>query len=71
MAACVELKSPSVPLFQRENFLIKNSLLGALRASAVQSLSPYAEIALPELTIRKPEDPNFLNELLRHRTSLV
>jgi hypothetical protein len=51
-------------------FLTKNSLLGVLRASAlktvadpsfggsaVQSPSPYAEITLPGLTIRKPEDP--------------
>ena len=40
-----------------EYFLIKNSLLRALRASAVQSTSPRAEIELPGLTIRKPEDP--------------
>jgi hypothetical protein len=44
-----------------EYFLIKNALLRALRASAVQSPSPYAEIALPGLTIRKPEDPIVLS----------
>ena len=43
-----------------EYFLIKNSLLRALRAlcaSAVQSPSPFTEIALARLATEKPEEP--------------
>jgi hypothetical protein len=69
--SCEGIFTTETPISQSsEYFLIKNSLLRALRASAlktvadpsfggsaVQSPSPYAEITLPGLTIRKPEDP--------------
>ena len=43
-----------------ENFLLKNSFLRALRASAVQTPSPCTEMALARLATQKPEEPKFL-----------
>jgi hypothetical protein len=40
-------------------FLIENSLLGALCASAVQCPSPFTEIPLASLATVKPENPFF------------